>query len=235
MNEDTQIPQNTPVEEVEQKVETTPVEQAPRESVDVDSIKSELEGSISDKVSKNVIEKIGEALGLNKKEEDALPKDPKELRKFIEETSQRKAKELFEARDREKDDAEQHRQQQLNQGAETFRGVWTRDYNEMANLGMVPKINNAQDANDLGSKTKVRLLSKMKEILDENAQRGVDHVPTLWEIAQRFPEVVRLETTAGANSPISGGGRTSGGGVAGDYSRMHSTSIEEMLAEKQSY
>ncbi len=190
-----------------------------------------MESSISEKVSKSVIDKLAIALGIKKEEKKEIPTDPDKLDEYI----QQKANETFEAKLKERDDAatqtETDKQKQIKTGAETFQKMWARDYAEMANLGMVPKIDKADDTNDLGNVAKSRILLKLKELITENEKLGEDQVPSLWEVMQRFPNIHKTETVTGSNAPITGGGGAPTSQPS-DYARIHNTPIEVMVADK---
>ncbi len=236
----TVTPEVTPVTPVKTETAVTPTvtpEVTPvTPAVDVDAIKKDLESSVSDSVSKSVLQKLGDALGLNKKQEEQLPKDPKELLAYIKEESRRQAEDIINAREKASKDqqtqTEQEKQKQLQDGAKNFQETWNRDFTEMSTLGMVPKIVDANNQNDPGRLAKTKILLKLKEVIDENEKNGIDHVPSLWEIMSRFPNVFKTNTVAGANTPVSGGGNSGAGMGNNQYSQLHHTSIEEMLAAK---
>ena len=50
-----------------------------------EEITRDVSGKVSEEVSKSVIQRIGEALGLTKKEEAKLPTDPESLKKIVDE------------------------------------------------------------------------------------------------------------------------------------------------------
>jgi hypothetical protein len=218
----------TPEKETPPKAPETP--EIPEEKLTSlkDDITKDVSGKVSEQVSKSVLEKIGAALGLTKEEEEELPKDAASLKKLV----QQEAQNLLKQRDEEQQKTQQQEDQQLDRGAQTFRELWNRDYTEMANNGMVPKIEKADDPNDPGNQAKTRVLAQLKKVLDENAAKGVDYVPTLWEIMARYPETLKTETTTGANAPVSGGGKSMGAG-GDEYQRIHNTPIEDMLSNKQ--
>lgn len=208
---------------------TTPPATAP---IDTAEIEKKITETVTGTVSKSVIEKIGEALGLTKKEEEKLPTDPEGLRKFIAEESKKQAEAIIKSKEDAITTTETQREEQLKQGAEGYKKVWSREYDSISESGLAPKIEKADDPQDPGNIIKTKILVKLKEVLDENAKNGQDYVPSLWEITHKYPEVLKADVTVpGATVPISGGGK---GGQNGDnfYNRVHSTSIEDMVANK---
>jgi hypothetical protein len=203
---------------------------------DPNALKAEIETSVGERISKGfqeIKDGLAKSFGLTKEEKAQIPTDPKELETFI----QKKADERFDARMKEINDAdqqsEQDRQKQTEEGAKTFQNLWARDYTEMANLKMVPPITKAGDKNDPGEIAKSRILLKLRELIDENEKNGIDYVPSLWEVMQRFPNVWRSETKTGANAPVSGGGGNSMS-VPSEYDRLHNTPLTAMVAAKNS-
>ena len=96
----TPTPDVKPIEPVADPTPVTPVEPVtppvPEPTkLDTTEIEKNLESSISEKVSKSVITKIGEALGLTKKEEETLPTDPKELLEKVREESKKATNEVL--------------------------------------------------------------------------------------------------------------------------------------------
>jgi len=202
---------------------TPPVAPATPPAVDT----TEIEKNISEKVSKSVIAKIGEALGLTKKEEEKIPTDPVELAKFVEEKSAKTVKQILDDKDKENEDQRAEQQQQLQEGSQRYTDLWNNQYEQLANAGKVPKIVDINNVEDPGRVVKVRLLIKMKEILDQNERDGVNEVPTIKEIFYEYPEVL-TNKVAGATVPVSGGGRSHIPGKV-TYDDIHKSSFEEIL------
>ena len=208
---------------------TTPTTPPVTPSVDT----TKLEGSmIEAKVSRSVLQKIAEGLGITKKDEEKLPTDPIELKKYIDSAGKKQAEAILTAKDKEDTQVKADQAKKLEEGSKTFQSMWTHDYSEMIKVGMVPPITNAEDTNDLGNVAKTKILVKLSEVLKQNETDGVDYVPTMWEIMSRHPNLLRTETTAGVNSPVSGGGRIAGGAVDHSYQRIHNTPIEDMVKAK---
>ncbi len=187
-----------------------------------------------EKVAKSIIDKIAEGLGITKKEEKAqIPTDPDGLAKFVEDKSAKTVQKVLEDREQAEKDAQETQEKSLAEGAKRFQDLWTSQYNELAESGRLPKVTNAGDLNDPGNQAKTKILTKLKQVLDENQAKGVDYVPTLKEIFYEFPDVLRTDTVAGANAPVSGGGRAvanSGQGLP--YDNLHKTDIEDLVRAK---
>jgi len=185
---------------------------------------------LEEKVSKGVIEKIGEALGLTKKEtEEKIPTDPAELAKFVRAETQKGVQEVLDQQAKKEQDQVEARETQIQEGAQRFQTLWANQYNELAEAGRVPKITNKDDKNDPGNVVKVKILTKMKQIIDENEKNGIDYVPTLKEVFYENPNILRMETAAGANVPISGGGRSTTPNSGLTYDQLHKTDMDDLV------
>jgi len=215
------VEQATPVQEPAQPTHQEPTQQQP-------DIKD-----IEEKVSKSVLTKIAEALGLNKKEEAKLPTDPNELAKFIQENARKGTEEVLTQREQAEQKARQDQEAQTTEGATRFQNLWKTQFEQLAEAGKVPKIVNAEDKNDQGNIAKVRLLTQLKKMIDENAAKGIDYVPTLKEVFYEHPEVLTTATTIGTTAPISGGGRATINNQGGlSYKELHNTNIEDLIKVK---
>ena len=186
---------------------------------------------VEEKVTKGVLAKIGEALGITKKESDKLPTDPAELKAYIDKSGTEAAKAILKEKEDAEVKAEETYDKSITQGAKEYQELWTRDYNELAKIGRAPAIVNAADANDPGIIARSKIMLKVKEVMDQNRAAGLDVVPTMWEIMSRFPDVLTLETITGANVPISGAGKNVPT-TTPDYDRIHNTPMTEMVANK---
>jgi hypothetical protein len=155
---------------------------------------------VSGEVSKSVIQKIGDALGLTKKEEEELPKDPKALKKLVDSAvTKRFEKESEAAGEQVKVDG-QNRQGRIDNIVKT----WHFQYNELARLGKLPAIKNVNDTNDEGVVARKKLIRTIGNIIDEinKVNPNSDYVPSISEAMVRFPTV--LAAPPGADLPISG-------------------------------
>lgn len=229
-------PVTPPTPPVTPPVETPPTPPAlATPQPNTDEISSRLEGSITEKVSKGVLEKIAGALGLTKQEKETLPTDPKELAKLIQDNAKKGTEEVLNRREQEEQEAQKEQQKRITQGATGFQKLWQMQYEELAEMGKVPPITNAADKNDAGNVAKVRILTKLKEMIEENAAKGIDHVPTPIEVCFKYPEVLATQTTTGARVPVSGGGRSMAtNGQPLPYNKLHDTSIEDMVKASHS-
>ena len=219
------------VKEEPDEIETSAIETTPQEP-DLTVMQKKIEGSVTEKVSKTLLEKIGGALGLTKDEEEKLPTDPKELQKFIQDNARKSFQEVLSEKDKQEQMQSEERQKQVTEGAQRFQSLWKSQYEELAAQGRVPKIQNPNDANDPGNVTKIRLLTKLKEIIDENAKNGVDYVPTLKEVFYENPDLLRTETTAGAHVPVSGGGRSTTPNNGLTYEQLHKNDFDDIVRNK---
>ena len=201
-------------------------------SIDVEAIKKE----VSEGVTTTVLEKIKSAFGLSEKQKEELPTNPEELLAKVREESKKVIQEALTAKEtadeKAQQEAESQRQTQITEGAEKFKQLWADQYTDLADQGKVPKITNADDPNDPGNQAKTKILTKLKQILDENEKNGVDYVPTLKEVYYETPNILSTETQAGANVPISGGGRSTTPNAGMSYEQLNKTPIEDMVKAK---
>lgn len=244
ITEDPNAPQSEPQVETPQPESTqtsqqpsTPQEtkEIPTQAVDVEGITKSIRETVTGEVSKSILEKISGALGLNKEEKKSLPTDPEELAKFVREEAAKGTRDVLTSQQQAEQEAERAREEQVNQGAQRFQTLWKDQYSQLAESGKVPKIVNENDPNDPGNQAKVKILAKLKTILDENQAKGIDYVPTLKEVFYENPNVLSTETQEGLDVPVSGGGRTiatTGTGMSHD--QLSKTSIEDLVAKKYS-
>jgi len=191
-----------------------------------------IESSITEKVSKSLIERIGTALGMTKEEKKQIPTDPDELRAFVREESKRGTQEILSEREKADQKAQEEREQQITEGATRFQTLWKNQYNELAESGRVPKILKPEDKNDPGNIAKVKILTKLSQIIKENEANGIDYVPTLKEVFYENPNLLRTDTIAGATTPVAGRGRSVAPGEVLPYDRLHKTNLEDIVKEK---
>lgn len=218
----------TPVDPPAQSAQPTEPVQPSTPQPDI----AKLEGSVTEKVSKVLLEKIGSALGLTKEEKKTLPTDPEELAKFVQENAKKGTEEVLSERERADREQAEARERQISEGSQRYQGLWKTQYEQLAASGKVPKIVNPTDKNDPGNLAKVKILTKLAAILKENEANGVDYVPTLKEIYYEFPDVLTTATTTGATVPISGGGRSMTPNDGLSYSQIHSTDVEDLVRNK---
>ena len=139
----------------------TPPTPPPAPSVDKESLSKEISDSVSETVSKSLLEKIGGALGLTQKEKEGLPTDKEELANFVREQGRKGAEEVLTEREKQEQKESEQREQQLTEGANRFQTLWQRQYNELSEAGKVPKIEKADDLNDPGNQAKTKILLKL--------------------------------------------------------------------------
>ncbi len=211
-------------------VDTTTPDNTPSATPAVDPVK--LEEGITEKVSKTLLEKIGTALGLTKEEKKTLPTDPDELAKFVQDNAKKGTQEVLSEREKAEQDAVQSREKQITEGAQKFQTLWKNQYAELAEMGRVPKIVNPDDKADPGNVAKVKILTKLSQMIKENEANGIDYVPTLKEVFYENPDLLRTDTVAGATVPVSGGGRSIAATGALKYDALNKTPIEDLVAQK---
>jgi hypothetical protein len=193
------------------------------------------ESTVTEKVSKSIIDKIAAGLGINKQEEkEQIPTDPVELAKYVKELSGKTVEETLNARAQAEKEAQEQQQKTIQEGAARFQTLWKSQYGELAEKGLVPKVTNAEDKADPGNVARVKLLTKLSEAIEQNRKNGIDYVPTLKEIYYENPNILSIETTTGEEVPISGGGRAFAGGGQMSYEKLHNTPIEELIPRNQS-
>ena len=185
-----------------QVVPTTPTSKTeePLSEEQVASMQEKITKDVSGEVSKSVIQKIGDALGLTKKEEEALPTDPATLKKLVDEAVTKR----FE---RVSTDAEKQEQEDVTARQGRIDNIvkgWHFQYNDLSRIGRVPAIKNLNDTTDEGVVARRKLIMAIGRIIDEvrKTDPNSDHVPSISEAMVRYPGV--LSAPPGADLPISG-------------------------------
>ncbi len=180
---------------------TLPLAPKPMSEEQVASLKKGITEDVSGEVSKSVIQKIGEALGLTKKEEvDNLPTDAEALKKIVDtEVTRRFEKETQDTVKQQKQEATNHQ----NRIDGTVRN-WHTQYSELSRLGKVPVIKNEADEQDEGVEARKKIILAMGGIISEmqKVNPNSDYLPSISEVLVRFPNV--LKGPPGADLPISG-------------------------------
>ncbi len=202
---------------------TPPVDQ----KVDIIKITEEIKKEVTGEVSKNVIQKIVKALGLTKEEELELPKNPTELLKIIRKESAKTTEDALKSKEKEQTKTQQEETERQKQVSDSFVKLWTNQYNQLAESNRVPKIVNANDANDPGRVAKNKILLRLHQIIKDNETKGIDYVPTLKEVFYENPDI--LKGVAGANTPVSGGGRTTTATQGMGYPELHNTPMSTIV------
>jgi hypothetical protein len=235
---DKEVPEKeVPQVETPQKTETEPpVPEPPKETKPLsddaidslkESISKDVSGKVTTEVSKGILAKIGDALGLTKTETEELPKDKTSLEKIIDETVQKRLKESDDAilKNREKEEAD--RKEEVNKVVRN----WFTQYNELAALKKVPAILNENDNNDKGRIARNRLIQAIGTIVNE--KRKIDpttkYIPSISEVLVRFPDI--LMGAPGADLPISGNTRVTETEDSYSYPELHNKSFEEIANE----
>lgn len=180
----------------ESNIETTEATKTePKEpEVDLSQIKEEVSGE----VSKSVIEKIGEALGLTKKEEAALPTNAEELQKVVD----AKVQEALESRDRKYQEEQTQTQKAQEARVDGIITGWHTEYDRLAAVGKVPAIKDPDNPEDPGVKARRELILGIGDIIAEERKLGIVRTPALSEVLLNEP--TRLKGIPGADLPISG-------------------------------
>jgi hypothetical protein len=202
------VPPTTPPATPPETPPTTPVQpepvqmkpDKPMSDEQLASITESVTKDVSGKVSKSVIQKIGDALGLTKKEEEELPTDPIALKKLVDQEVTKRFDKVSEDSERQQKEDETARQGRVD-GIVTG---WNFQYNELSKIGKVPAIKNVNDTNDEGVKARRKLITAIGNIIDEirKVNPNSDYVPSISEALVRYPQV--LQAPPGANLPISG-------------------------------
>jgi len=216
--------QETPTQEVQPQVEK-PTTTTPQTLSDeqVASLKDSITKDVSGKVSTSVIQRIGEALGLTKKQEEALPTDAAQLQKIVDQKLEERFTKLQQQADQEEKQTETQRQERINgivQG-------WYSQYDQMARLGKVPQMKQAVEG-DPGYDARKKIILAIGEMINENKQKGVDYTPSISDVLIANPQV--LEGVPGANLPISGNTQVRESAADFKHSDITSKSWEEIAS-----
>ena len=187
-----------------------------------DSISKDVTGKVSQEVSKSVIEKIGEALGLTKKQEDKLPTDAAELQKLVDQKLDEKFNQYKEQADKEDKEVETQRQTRINSTVQS----WFTQYNQLAKLGKVPAMKEAKEG-DAGYDARKKLILAIGKMIEQNKSQGVDYTPSISDVLVAFPDV--LKGPPGADLPISGNTAVRENEAILDYKDLHGKSFEEIV------
>lgn len=163
-----------------------------------DSITKDVSGTVSQEVSKSVIQKIGDALGLTKEEEEELPKDAESLKKVVNDAVQAKVEELNEKAQEEEQQTQQQRQQNINK---IVQG-WNSQYNMLSQKDKVPAIKDPSDKDDPGVQARRKIILHIGKMIDNLKQQGSDYTPSISDALLDNPNI--LEGPAGSDLPISG-------------------------------
>ena len=163
-----------------------------------DSITKDVSGKVSADVSKSVIQKIGEALGLSKKEEEELPKDAEGLNKLI---GKRVKEELSKAGEKTEEDQKVSAKERQGEIDTIIKG-WHAQYAQLSKTGKVPAIANPNDINDPGVIARRKVILAIGKMIEKNKAEGVTLTPSVSDVLLASPNV--LTAPPGANLPISG-------------------------------
>lgn len=163
-----------------------------------EEITKDVSGKVSEEVSKSVIRKIGDALGLSKKEEEKLPTDAESLKKIVD----TRVGEVLEKRDKELEDKGEQAETEKETRIDNIIKGWHTQYSQLAIAGKVPVIKNENDTNDRGVVARRKFIQAIGKMIDTNKLQGVDYVPSVADVLVMNPDV--LKGPAGANMPISG-------------------------------
>ncbi|MBU1067097.1 hypothetical protein KKE60_04890 [Patescibacteria group bacterium] len=191
-----------------------------------EDISKDVSEKITKTVSEGVIQKIGKAFGLTKKEEEDLPKDPDALKKMVGAMIQ----EGFAAREedqfRTSEETDKQRQGRID---DIVRG-WHSQYESLARSGKLPPIENAQDPNDKGVVARRKIILAIGKINESNRSAGLPrYTPTVAEVLVNNPDV--LSGPPGADLPISGNTQVREEPDSFTYGDTHDKSFEEIAEE----
>lgn len=189
-------------------------------------ISQDVTKSVSDTVSKSIIERIGSALGLNKQEqEEEIPKDPEALKKFVNDQVQARLKDQKDQEQSQVQQTQEQRQQQID----TIITGWHSQYEALARMGKLPKIEDSSNKDDKGVVARRKLILEVGKIIDENKQNGIQYTPTIQDALMVNPQVVN--GVPGANLPISGNTSSANSGEAFSNKEIRGKSFLEIAAE----
>ena len=177
--------------------ETPPVTPAVSDE-QIKTITKDITKNVEGTVSKSVIQKISDALGLTKKEEEILPTDAGELKKMID-SGIKKGLEVVKTEQQEEQDKgnEQH-QQKID---DVVRG-WHGQYEQLVRLNKMPAIVDIKNDNDPGVIARRKMMLAIGEMIKVNKGKGIDYVPTMSDVFVGNPNV--LNPPPGADLPIAG-------------------------------
>lgn len=224
--EETPIAPVTPVAPVTPSTPVAPTLSEEQATTLKESISKDLTEKVSGEVSKSVIQKIGEALGLTKKQEAALPTDADQLQKIID----KKVEERFQKLSEDAKSEETATQTQREERIKTIVTGWHGQYNQMARMGKVPEIVKADDENDKGVVARKKIILKIGQMIEENKKNGNgDYVPTIADVLVSYPNVLR--GVPGDDLPISGNTQTRQNENSFSNKEIKSKSFEQIAQE----
>ena len=195
--------------------------------LDPEKLKKEISENVAGEVSKSVLTKIAEALGLTKKEEAKLPTDPEALKALVNEQVQARLAEENKIREESDKVSQEEYQAKVNN---TIKG-WYAQYNQMASLGKVPRIANESDKNDRGVASRRKIILAIGKVIEENKKQGVEYVPSISDILIQYPNV--LSGLPGGDLPISGNTVPSEPGGGLPYKTLNKMSIKDIARARQ--
>lgn len=218
---ETQDDNETP-EEVEEPKQTQQPKQT-ESTDDLSSIKADLKEEVSGEVSQSVINRIGEALGLTKKEaEEQLPKDQESLQKMIDS----RVNQTLQQRQQQEEEQQKLTQEQQQKQVDSIVNNWYAEYDALVREGKAPKIENPNDKNDPGVQARRQLIQGIGEIIKKEKAEGIERTPSLTE---SFMKGNLKDEVAGADVPVSG--NTKSGSKSGfSYAEIASKSFEDIVA-----
>lgn len=187
-----------------------------------ESISADLSAKVGEEVSKSVIAKIGDALGLTKKQEEALPTDPKDLQKIIDQKVEEKFKNIS-------TEASEHEKQEKEDRQKRIDGIvtgWYSQYNQMARLGKVPAISKQDDPNDKGVVVRRKIITAIGKMIDKNKSEGVEYTPSVADVLVSIPNI--LSAPPGADLPIGGNTSNNDDSTKFSHNEIHGGSFESI-------
>ena len=194
-----------------------------------EEITRDVSGKVSEEVSKSVIQRIGEALGLTKKEEAKLPTDPESLKKIVDEAVSTRLDEFTRQQAEATETSEEEYRQKVD---ETIKN-WYAQYNQLARIGKVPPVTNEGDRSDKGVNARKKIILAIGQMIEENKKAGVDYVPSIADAMLARPNVLTA-APPGADLPISGNtsATESGGGLP--YKSISKMSFKDIATKGSS-
>ena len=189
-----------------------------------DTITKDVSGKVTEEVSKGVLTRISEALGLTKEQEEELPKDPESLKKMVQESIDAKMEELDTQAKKEEKESKKERQTRIN----GIVNNWFSQYNRLSQSGKVPAIKDSSDENDPGLQARKKVILYIGQMIEKLKAEGSDYTPSIADALLENPRV--LSGPAGANLPISGNTAIREDESSFKYEDVAKKSFEEIAA-----
>lgn len=129
---------------------------------------------------------------------------------------------------KEEETKEQQAKQVLEDQTQKLNQEWDRQFAALEERSDFPKVQNPNDANDLGAREQLALLTQMSEYNKANPQTPIMNLVEFYHTKYKSP----FEKPEGANAPVYGSRRSIAPSNTTTYSNaeVHNKSIEDILA-----